>query len=276
MAEIIYDNAVYYYYNGQASSVVVDSFKNIMAATRERGIFYSTNNGNIWIQQNAGLTDTSVYSLDIDSHKNIYAVTSSGKIFKGIASIIPVPVELTDFSISVKNVTVTLKWQTATEINNAGFDVERLSTETNHQWKKIGFVNGAGNSNSTNHYSFVDDAKEEGNFRYRLKQIDRDGQFKYSQEVAVNIIPEKFSLSQNYPNPFNPSTTIKFSIPSNEFVTLKIFDVLGKEVAFLINEFLPAGAFTNEYSFTALPSGMYVYQLTAGKFVEKKRMLLIK
>ncbi len=122
----------------------------------------------------------------------------------------PLPVELTSFSAATIGSTIKLNWQTATEVNNYGFEVERRALSAERQaWEKIGFVNGNGNSNSPKDYSFVDDKVSSGKYSYRLKQIDNDGQFEYSKTINVDFNGvKKFELSQNYPNPFNPTTTI--------------------------------------------------------------------
>lgn len=195
-----------------------------------------------------------------------------------------VPVELISFSASSQNSLVILNWQTADELNNYGFEIEKknlLQAENNSDWIKIGFVPGKGSSNSPQSYSFTDNSVSEfGKYFYRLKQIDFDGSFKYTKEVEVNVNAVSYSLEQNYPNPFNPSTTIRFTLPEKKFVTVKIFDVLGNEIYQLINKELPAG--TNEVKFSAdglyqtLASGIYYYQLNAGNYIQTKKMLLMK
>ncbi len=89
-------------------------------------------------------------------------------------------------------------------------------------------------------------------------------------------IPTQYSLSQNYPNPFNPSTTIQFSVPSSEFVTLKVYDVLGNEVATLVNEEKPAGSYLVEFNASYLSSGIYFCKIQAGNFSETKKLTLMK
>ncbi len=89
-------------------------------------------------------------------------------------------------------------------------------------------------------------------------------------------LPTDFSLSQNYPNPFNPTTTIQFSVPEGTNVQLKVFDLLGQEVETLVDEYVPSGTFTAQFTAKGLPSGIYIYQLQAGKFIEKKKMVLLK
>jgi hypothetical protein len=94
--------------------------------------------------------------------------------------------------------------------------------------------------------------------------------------VEVEIAPSVFSLSQNYPNPFNPSTTISYQLPVNSFLTLKVYDVLGNEVATLVNEEKQVGEYEIEFSGSSLTSGIYFYQLKAGRFIETKKMVLMK
>jgi hypothetical protein len=113
-------------------------------------------------------------------------------------------------------------------------------------------------------------------FFYRLKQIDNDGKFAYSDEVEVMIIPTIFELAQNYPNPFNPSTTIKYQLPISSKVTLKMYDVLGNEVITLLNEEKEAGAYEVIFNASNYSSGIYFYRLQAGSFVETKKMILLK
>ncbi len=191
-----------------------------------------------------------------------------------------VPVELTSFTANVNGNNVLLNWQTATEVNNYGFEIQRSAfSDQRSEWNTIGFVKGNGTSNSPKEYSFTDIVSQSGKYSYRLKQIDIDGSYKYSDIVEVNIgTPEKFELSQNYPNPFNPSTTIEYSIPKNSVqnVQLKIYDVLGREVATLVNGKQEAGRYKVKFNANNLPSGIYFYTLRAGDFVATKKMILLK
>ncbi|MBZ0200904.1 MAG: T9SS type A sorting domain-containing protein, partial [Ignavibacteriaceae bacterium] len=187
----------------------------------------------------------------------------------------PLPVELSSFTASASAKSVTLNWVTATEVNNYGFNIE--CTIDNVQWKTIGFVEGYGNSNSPKNYSFTDENVATGNYGYRLKQIDNDGKYEYSKVVEVEVsAPLQYALAQNYPNPFNPSTTISYSVPEAQFVTLKIFNVLGQEVTTLVNGMKEAGVYTLNFDAKNLNSGLYFYKLEAGTFSAVKKMMLTK
>ncbi len=137
-------------------------------------------------------------------------------------------------------------------------------------------MKGSGNSNSPKNYSFVDDNPPSGTVEYRLKQIDNDGNFKYSQIVTVTSLPTKLELWQNYPNPFNPTTTIQYAIPKAEHVTLKVYDELGKEVSTLVNENKEAGQYSVTFDGNGLASGIYLYSLRCGNFSQVKKLLLLK
>ena len=215
------------------------------------------------------------------------ASSASEYIFKVyITPDVPLPVELTSFTSLTEDRNVTLNWSTSYETNNSGFDIERKNTEENNNWVFAGNVRGFGNSTLNQNYTFTDKELNSGRYEYRLKQIDYNGNYEYfelSNEIVIGI-PEKYMLSQNYPNPFNPSTVIKYSIPNSSNVSVRIYDILGNEVATLVNEKQNAGYYTIEFSSkeygNALSSGVYFYKLTAsgetGDFVESKKMTLIK
>jgi Domain of unknown function (DUF5050)/Secretion system C-terminal sorting domain len=196
------------------------------------------------------------------------------------------PVELTSFTVLKMNDVVKLNWQTATEVNNYGFEIERhsvtqIASNLSNKWEKVGFIEGHGNSNSPKLYSFTDIPTGGTNFSYRLKQIDIDGKFTYSDIVEVEVIPENYELSQNYPNPFNPSTTISYKIPEDSFVELKVYDILGKEVAALVNKREKAGNYkvtfdTQNIAGKHLTSGIYFTRLNSGSYTGLIKMLLIK
>ena len=186
-----------------------------------------------------------------------------------------IPVELVSFTAVQNQNNITLRWSTASEINNAGFEVQRA--QGSDIFSVIGFVTGNGTSTENNDYSYTDIVTNPGLYRYRLKQIDLDGKFKYSDAINLDVIVTDFSLEQNYPNPFNPSTKIKFQIPELSFVSLKVFDILGNEITTLVNGQIPAGSYEVEFIDNGeLTSGIYVYQLSVGKFTATKKMLFIK
>jgi len=188
---------------------------------------------------------------------------------------VPIPVELTAFSASYENGMVMLKWTTATETNNQGFEIQRKSNE---DYTTIGFVNGNGTTTQPQSYSFTDNEIGNGVYSYRLKQMDYDGTFSYSNVIEVDVTaPLQFELSQNYPNPFNPSTTINFSLAKESNVNLKVFDLLGQEIISLVNnEFMTAGSYSYKFDASKLASGTYIYRLEAGDFVQTKKMTLTK
>lgn len=190
----------------------------------------------------------------------------------------PLPVELSSFTSAIIGRNVTLKFTTTTEENNSGFEILRSSLNISSDFTKIGFVNASGTSKTPTNYTYEDRNLNSGRYKYKLKQIDYNGNFKHyelSNEVIVGV-PEKFSLSQNYPNPFNPTTKINFDIPQDGIVTLKIYDVNGKEVGKLVNEFRNAGYYSSDFTANNLASGAYFYKLTFGDYEATKNMILIK
>ena len=192
------------------------------------------------------------------------------------------PVDLVSFTSFYENNLVYLNWSIASELNNRGFEIERSNNKTD--WRLIGFREGKGTTTEPQAYVFIDDLFGNDSYRlyYRLKQIDYNGSFEYSDVVEVYTTPSNFSLSQNYPNPFNPNTKIKYTIPSvgtqrAVSVQLKIYDVLGNEVATLVNEYKPAGNYEIEFAARdGLAAGIYFYQLKVNDFVASKKMLLLK
>ncbi len=185
------------------------------------------------------------------------------------------PVQLTAFTVASTGLGVTLAWSTATEGRNAGFAIERRTSGT--PWKEIAFVAGAGTSNSPHEYVYVDVPPGSGEFLYRLKQVDHDGAFSYHHELAVVVeAPEKVALGQNYPNPFNPTTVIRYQSSTMGPVNLKVFDLLGREVATLVNEVQSPGIYSVSFDASSLPSGSYIYSLRIGTQSVSRMMTLLR
>lgn len=189
----------------------------------------------------------------------------------------PVPVELSSFTASSSGNNVTLYWSTATEKNNYGFEIERKAG--NEDWNRIAFIDGKGTTVNENYYTFSDVVTARAKYFYRLKQVDFDGRFEYSNTIEVETgVPGSFGLAQNYPNPFNPATVISYALPYTAHVELNLYDVLGNKVAMLLKENKPAGTYdfhldTRKYN---LPSGVYIYRMQAGEFTNSKKLVLTK
>ena len=190
-----------------------------------------------------------------------------------------IPVELTSFTAITDNGVVELSWITATETNNQGFEVQRSA---GGEFETIAFVNGHGTTTQTQVYSYADRSVNVGAYSYRLKQVDFDGTYEYSSVVEVDVpAPAVFALDQNYPNPFNPSTMITFRLAVDSKVSMTVFNVLGQEVASLLNSNLVAGSHQVNFDASSLNSGVYMYRIEAAgidgtNFVDVKKMILTK
>lgn len=252
--------------------------QNLAWAVGQDGTILHTTNGTNWLSQVSGTIENfnSIYMVNpwvgyiVSQEGNIYKTNSGGTI----------PVSLMDFSAHVDDDLVTLQWSTATEFNNYGFNIERISKigyDKNSVWENIGFVPGYGTSSEKHNYTFRDENIKPGQYFYRLKQINYDGSFEYSDIVEINfLLLNEYSLSQNYPNPFNPISTINYSIREKGSVSLKVFDILGREVKTLINEEQEAGLYNARFDASSFASGIYFYQLKAGEFVETNKMVLLR
>lgn len=237
-------------------------------------IIYSTDGGNNWDDQSSGTT-SELFSVQFIDDQIGWIVGDNGVILKTNNG--GIPVELVSFSATREENQVQLSWMTATELNNQGFEIERKTTDS---WEKIGFVNGNGTTTEMQHYSFTDDIGLIGNvdkIYYRLKQIDFDGTYEYSNEVTIEISqPDSYLLNQNYPNPFNPGTTISFTLKETTDVNLKVYDLMGNLIAIIVDERLNSGKHEITFDGTGLTSGVYYYKLEAGRYKDVKKMLLIK
>jgi len=221
---------------------------------------------------------------DISLTRSITVLTNSFSYWTVTDEDSPLPVQLTSFTYSTNNLGVNLKWETATEENIYGFNIEKYKDSV---FSKIGFVQGSGTSNSPKYYSYLDTTALNGTFKYRLKLIDNDGSFSYSDTIQAtnkvtsleitkdNDLPVSFKLD-NYPNPFNPSTTIQFDIAKTSFVNISIYNVLGQKVATVVNEKMNRGIYQKQFNASNFASGIYIYQLRADNTVISKKMLFLK
>ncbi len=188
---------------------------------------------------------------------------------------IPIPVELISFTATTNGKEVILNWSTATELNNLGFKIQRSAE--GEEFFTVGFVNGHGTTTEMQNYSFADKNLDNGNYYYRLKQVDYDGSYEYSDVVEVEWRAfNSFLLEQNYPNPFNPTTTIGFGLQNKTNVKITILNAIGEEAAVVLNEEREPGFHQVEFNAANLPSGVYLYRMQAGNFVETKKMILLK
>lgn len=253
------------------------------------------------------VSDTSYTNFN-DGYLGIVANHTSGstareavefdQLFFDTSADSPLPVELTTFEGEYVNNSVQLNWETATETNNAGFEVQRQNSEhgtQNSEWETLYFIVGHGTTNSPKYYSYIDeDLPNTDKLFYRLKQIDNDGTYAYSKTVEIDLsgvtsvdeenMQYEFALEQNYPNPFNPVTTINFTIPnvvdakfaSTTNAVLKVYNLLGQEIRTLVNEAKQAGSYQIQFDASDLPSGIYFYTLTYGNNIQTRKLALLK
>jgi hypothetical protein len=246
----------------------------------ELTMFSSANSGSAWTAL-SGTANPAAHKYVLSGISSLYRLTLA-------SSSVPLPIELKDFNASTGEGKVYLSWKTATEVNNYGFQIERQGEQysecrtQNTEWEMAGFVNGHGNSNSVLSYSFQDNNPPAGKLQYRIKQLDNNGGFKYYGPLSVEADAIKeYKLLQNSPNPFNPSTAIKFQLPQNTFVTIKVYDQIGREVTTLLDKETTAGSHIvywngRDNNGQIVASGIYLYKLTAGPYTETRKMSLLK
>jgi hypothetical protein len=186
----------------------------------------------------------------------------------------PLSVELISFNAEINEGLVILHWKTASEINNFGFEVER--SQHNSDWKTIGFVKGSGSSCILKEYTYSDNFLKYGQYTYRLKQVNTDGTFEYSEPIDVSIDKYLNLGIRNYPNPFNPRTKIILELPYSSKVRLTIFNIIGQVISTIVNESLDKGIYEWNFDGSNLPSGIYLYNLQAGEKSISNRMILMK
>ena len=262
------------------SAVVIDpDYTDRIYVGNDLGVFVSLDGGDTWQSFNDGLVDA-VIVMDLNislSNRKLRCVTHGSGVFERSLISGAVPVELISFSAAEIQHNIKLEWETSTETNDHGFEIEK-SYDGKSFFRK-GFVQGAGTSTRNHSYSFVDELNENPGktIYYRLKQIDFDGKSTHSKIVSINVdYPENFTLNQNYPNPFNPSTTISFSITNGAKTSLRIYDSLGKLVDEVFNEYKEPGQYKINYNASRLSSGVYIYELQSGNKKLSRKMSLLK
>lgn len=302
-------------YNGPANSedgasaIIVDNTGNIYVAGISSGlnsgfdytaVKYTPSGTEEWVSRFDGEDngDDWFTGIALDGSDNVilagYSFGSASSFDYAVVKYAQevIPVELTSFNLKSVGDEVILDWTTSTEINNRGFEIQRSAFRDQksvrktpfgkiRDWEMVGFVEGYGTTSESKSYQFTDRRIPAGNYTYRLKQIDFDGTFKYSKEIEIDVnTPLQFTLEQNYPNPFNPVTQIKYSIPENGFISLRIYNLLGQQIAELVNGIIKAGNYMVSYDASSgncrIASGVYYYKLEAGNVVLVKKMILIK
>lgn len=239
----------------------------------------------VWKSTNNGLTWTSVGTAqDASSTRSLTVNVTTFSEYTVSDASNALPIQLVNFTALSDGPIAELRWSTATESNNYGFEIERRSASvdiqpSSNEWSKMGFVEGSGTSNSQHNYSFVDRSLSPGRYDYRVKQVNNDGTFKYTQilQVEVALAPKVFALSQNYPNPFNPSTEIKFSVARTGNAVVEVYNLIGQRVAVLFDQVAQTGQYYRvTFSGANLPSGLYFARLHSGNSVISKKMTLLK
>ncbi|MFZ1321277.1 MAG: FG-GAP-like repeat-containing protein [Ignavibacteria bacterium] len=283
---LIFNGSFSSFWNSMDADFNGDNYIDFFVNIRGSSIIQYINNGDGSFSQNIQNNlsyDASSAFGDYDNDGDIDIAIkeyNTGEIAILLNGDSPLPVELSSFTSSINLNSVKLNWTTSQEQNNSGFEIQRTenSNEVQEVWKKVDFINGTGNSSTEKNYSYDDKDLASGKYKYRLKQIDFNGNFEYhelSNEVVIGI-PKTSELLQNYPNPFNPVTYISYRLSENGFVTLRIFDNSGREVKTLVNEFKQAGYYTDIFNGSDLASGVYFYKLSFGDFVQTKKLSLVK
>jgi photosystem II stability/assembly factor-like uncharacterized protein len=256
------------YIPGTADGYVITGCANVNGYSG--GSAYTLDGGNTWTA-----LDNGNYCYTIFNSYNVGWATdwNTPNFYKYVGP--QLPVELTSFTAITNGSEVTLNWSTVSEINNLGFEIQRSFESTD--FVTVGVVYGKGTTTERQDYSYSDKNLAEGKYSYRLKQIDFNGSFEYSDVVEVDFRAfNSYLLEQNYPNPFNPTTTIGFGIQNKSNVKITILNSIGEEVAVVLNEEKEPGYHQVEFNAANLPSGVYFYRLQSGNFVEIKKMLLLK
>lgn len=252
--------------------------RNVLFAGTDVGVYVKDGSSN-WVLYSNGLPNVVVTELDIyyNASGNKLRAATFGRGLWETTIEAALPVEISSLSGFVEKNSVTISWNTTLEINNKGFEIERM-TQGSGIWQKVGFVQGHGNSNNIIHYSFTDYKLSSGSYKYRIKQIDYNGNHQYhlmNSSFTVGV-PESYFISQNYPNPFNATTKIEYGIPNDSKVKIVVFNQLGQEVVTLVNQFQRAGFYSFQFKADNLPTGVYYCKITSNEFSDVKKLLLLK
>jgi len=245
-------------------------------------ILLGTGNGTTQFDLSGSGLSQAQFIRILDDGDGTAIASNAGFDLDAIQAADQIPVELVLFTAEVIDGEVVLNWQTATETNNSGFEIERAPSKSPPKgetsgWEKIGFMPGYGTTSEPRKYTFTDEEITAGSYKYRLKQIDFDGSISYSNVAEVNVnTPTEFILYQNYPNPFNPSTMIKFTLPVDNRVKINIYNSLGQLVETLLDKEMESGYHEVNFDASKLTSGVYIYQLQANDYASVKKMILIK
>lgn len=235
-------------------------------------ILHTTDAGQSWTQQGSGVT-TQIRSVFFVDAMNGMAVGNSGLVLKTVNG--GVPVELTSFSASYTSTgAVQLRWTTATEKNNYGFEVQRENAE---DWQRLGFVAGSGSTTSAQEYEFTDTTPpDRGTIRYRLRQIDFDGSAEYSPVVEVSaVLPAQPALNV-YPNPARASTVLTLTLSETARTSLRIYCADGRLTATVLDAALQSGTHSIPWNAGTLPAGVYHIVLEAGDHARVRSLILQK
>jgi hypothetical protein len=243
-------------------------------------IFLGTGSGTTQFDLAGSGLSQAQYIRILDDGDGSAVVPNAGFDLDAIQATDVVPVELVSFTAENSDDEVVLKWQTATETNNSGFEIQRSrksKVKSQTDWISITFMDGIGTTTERTDYIYKDKVKESGIYYYRLKQIDFDGSFGYSQTVEVNISsPKDFVLYQNYPNPFNPSTTIKFSLPIKGNIKLEVYNSVGQLIETILDKPMEAGYHELDFDGSGYSSGIYFYRLATETYSSAKKFILLK
>ncbi len=266
--------------------VIVPTSPRSLYVGTDLGVYQSTNDGASWSSFNSGFPTVAVFDLKYKDGPQILLAATHGRgcwIFDLSTGL---PVQLASLiATSMSAHQVRLDWTTISETNNFGFEVQRSGTsQGDYQSIPNSFVQGHGTTVEPHSYSYTDNSAAIGRWYYRLKQIDLDGSFRYSDGVGVDVVtsvadrsvPTTFSLDQNYPNPFNPITVIKYQVPVVSSVFLTVYDLLGREVTSLVSERRQEGTYEVTWDARNMPSGVYYCRMRAGEFTDMKRLVLLK